>query len=146
MKTIHKSVLIWFSAQEMYNLVTDVASYPQFLPWCEQASIIEHHEHGVTAEIGMSLAGFKKAFTTHNTHIEGREVKIALVKGPFKELHGLWQFLPLGSERACRVELQLNYDFESMFGALVGPVFDKIAGTLVDAFVKRAEQVYVPSA
>jgi ribosome-associated toxin RatA of RatAB toxin-antitoxin module len=94
----------------------------------------------------MSLAGFKKAFTTHNTHIEGREVKIALVKGPFKELHGLWQFLPLGNERACRVELQLNYDFESMFGALVGPVFDKIAGTLVDAFVKRAEQVYVPSA
>jgi ribosome-associated toxin RatA of RatAB toxin-antitoxin module len=146
MKTIHKSVLIWFSAQEMYNLVTDVASYPQFLPWCEQASIIEHHEHGVTAEIGMSLAGFKKAFTTHNTHIEGREVKIALVKGPFKELHGLWQFLTLGNERACRVELQLNYDFESMFGALVGPVFDKIAGTLVDAFVKRAEQVYVPSA
>ena len=145
MKTIHKSVLIWFSAQEMYNLVTDVASYPQFLPWCEQASIIEHHEHGVTAEIGMSLGGFKKAFTTHNTHIEGREVKIALVKGPFKALHGLWQFHPLGSERACRIELQLNYDFESMFGALVGPVFDKIAGTLVDAFVKRAELVYVPS-
>ena len=145
MKTIHKSVLIWFSAQEMYNLVTDVASYPQFLPWCEQASIIEHHEHGVTAEIGMSLGGFKKAFSTHNTHIEGREVKIALVKGPFKELHGLWQFHPLGSERACRIELQLNYDFESMFGALVGPVFDKIAGTLVDAFVKRAEMVYVPS-
>ena len=142
MKTIQKSVLIWFSAQEMYDLVTDVPSYPQFLPWCEQASIIEHDELGVTAEIGMSIGGFKKAFTTRNTHTVGREVKIDLVKGPFKALNGVWQFHTLGDERACRIELQLNYDFESMFGSLVGPLFDKIASTLVDAFVKRAEQVY----
>lgn len=144
MKTIQKSVLIWFSAQEMYDLVTDVPSYPQFLPWCDQASIIEHDALGVTAEVGMSIGGFKKAFTTHNTHVQGREVRIELVKGPFKALHGVWSFTPLGEERACRIELQLNYDFESMFGALVGPLFDKIASTLVDAFVKRAEQVYTP--
>jgi ribosome-associated toxin RatA of RatAB toxin-antitoxin module len=54
----------------------------------------------------------------------------------------VWDFIPLGQEQACRVELKLSYSFDSVFGALVGPVFDKIASTLVDAFVKRAEEVY----
>jgi ribosome-associated toxin RatA of RatAB toxin-antitoxin module len=82
-------------------------------------------------------------------HIEGRQVKLELVDGPFKHLDGTWDFHPLldpntqEPQRACRIELTLNYAFESMFGSLVGPVFDKIAATLVDAFVKRAEQVYV---
>ena len=142
MKTIHKSVLIWFSAQEMYDLVTAIDDYPQFLPWCDHARIVERQENGVIAEIGMSLSGFKKSFTTQNTHIPNQEVKIELLKGPFKALNGVWSFHSLGDQRACRIELHLNYDFESIFGSLVGPLFDKIASTLVDAFVKRAEDVY----
>jgi ribosome-associated toxin RatA of RatAB toxin-antitoxin module len=65
-----------------------------------------------------------------------------LIDGPFKQLDGVWNFIPLGEEQACRVELKLSYSFDSVFGALVGPVFDRIAATLVDAFVKRAEVVY----
>ena len=148
MKTIHKSVLIWFSAEEMYALVTDVARYPEFLPWCERGSVLEQHDNSMVAEIGMSLGGFRKSFTTRNAHVPGRQVKLELVDGPFKQLHGTWDFHPLTHpntqemQRACRIELTFNYEFESLFGSLVGPLFDKIASTLVDAFVKRAEQVY----
>ncbi len=142
MKTIHKSVMIWFSAQEMYSLVADVPKYPEFLPWCESGQIVSTQEDGVTAKIGMSLGGFKKAFTTRNRQIEGQQIRVELVDGPFKQLDGLWNFVPLGQERACRVELTLNYAFEGIFGNLVGPIFDKIADSLVDSFVSRAEKVY----
>jgi len=142
MKTVEKSVLIWFTAQEMFDLVVDVASYPQFLPWCDQTEILYRHEQGMTARIGMAFGGLHKSFTTRNTHVPGRQVQLSLIDGPFKQLDGVWNFIPLGEEQACRVELKLTYSFDSVFGALVGPVFDRIAATLVDAFVKRAEVVY----
>jgi ribosome-associated toxin RatA of RatAB toxin-antitoxin module len=142
MKTIEKSVLIWFSAQEMFNLVVDVRSYPAFLPWCDNTEVLEETPDGMTARIGMALGGLHKSFTTHNTHVMARQVQLQLVDGPFKYLQGQWNFIPLGQERACRVELKLSYSFDSVFGVMVGPVFDRIAATLVDAFVKRAEMVY----
>ena len=145
MKTVNKSVLIWYSAAEMFALVTDIASYPAFLPWCDRASIVEEHEGGLTAKIGISLAGLHQSFTTRNTHEPDRKVSLQLVEGPFSKLSGQWDFIPVGdsSERACKVELTLRYDFASVaLAAVVGPVFDKIAGSLVDAFVKRAAHVY----
>jgi len=142
MKTVEKSVLIWFTAQEMFDLVVDVASYPQFLPWCDQTQILSIEDSGMTARIGMTFGGLHKSFTTRNAHVAGRQVKLSLIDGPFKQLDGVWNFIPLGEEQACRVELKLSYSFDSVFGALVGPVFDRIAATLVDAFVKRAEVVY----
>jgi len=110
--------------------------------------VVQAHDDGMTAEIGMALAGFHKSFTTRNVNQPGRQVRLQLVDGPFKQLDGTWDFHPLidpttqQAQRACRIELTLNYSFESMFGRLVGPLFDKIAATLVDAFVKRAEQIY----
>lgn len=145
MKTVHKSVLIWYSAQEMYALVTDVAKYPEFLPWCDAARVIEEGHDSMTAEIGLSFGGIRQGFTTLNTHVPGREVRLKLVKGPFSNLDGTWKFNPVGAgdERACRVELDLAYGFSNFaLQAIVGPVFDKIASSLVEAFVKRAEQVY----
>jgi len=145
MKTVHKSVLIWYSAEEMFALVVDVARYPEFLPWCDHSTVLAQDEHGMKAEIGISFGGIHQTFTTRNEHVPGREVRIKLVDGPFSNLDGKWKFIPLGAgeQRACKVELDLHYGFENAaLGALVGPVFDKIAGSLVDAFVKRAEQVY----
>lgn len=145
MKTVHKSVLIWYSAAEMFALVTDVASYPQFLPWCDQSSVIEESPEGMTAKVGISIAGLSQSFTTRNTHVEDRKVSLKLIDGPFSRLDGHWDFSPLGdgSQRACKVDFTLRYDFDNAaLAALVGPVFDKIAGSLVDAFVKRAAQVY----
>ena len=145
MKTVSKSVLIWYSPQEMYVLVTGVDQYPQFLPWCDRARVIHTDESGMTAEVGISFGGIRQTFTTRNEHVPGQQVIIKLVNGPFSQLDGEWNFLPLGdgSQRACKVELTLSYKFENAtLGKLVGPVFDKIAANLVDAFVKRAGQVY----
>lgn len=145
MKTVHKSVLIWYSPQEMFDLVTAVDDYPKFLPWCDQARVLNRDESGATAEIGIAFGGIRQTFTTRNAHQPGRQVDMQLVSGPFSRLEGQWQFQPVGdgSQRACRVELNLSYGFSNaVLGKLVGPVFDKIAGSLVDAFVKRAQQVY----
>lgn len=145
MKSVHKSVLIWYSAPEMYALVTDVASYPEFLPWCDRARVLEQGEGGMTAEVGIAFKGVRQSFTTRNEHVPGREVRLHLVRGPFSTLEGTWKFQPVGEggQRACRVDLVLDYGFSStMLATVVGPVFDRIAGSLVDAFVKRAEQVY----
>ncbi len=145
MKTVIKSVLIWYSPQEMYVLVTGVDQYPQFLPWCDHARVLSEDALGVTAEIGIAFGGVRQIFTTRNDHTPDRQVSITLIDGPFSRLDGAWNFLPLGdgSQRACRVELRLNYGFKNAtLGKLVGPVFDKIASSLMDAFVKRAAQVY----
>jgi len=145
MKNVHKSVLIWYSPEEMYALVVDVASYPQFLPWCDHASVLSEVEGGMTAEVGIAFGGIRQTFTTRNLHVAGREVAMQLIDGPFSRLDGKWRFVPLGdgAQRACKVELELRYGFDNpTLGRLVGPVFDRIAGTLVDAFVKRARQVH----
>jgi ribosome-associated toxin RatA of RatAB toxin-antitoxin module len=145
MKTVHKSVLIWYSAPEMFSLVTQIEDYPKFLPWCDRAKVLEADEHGMTAEIGISFSGLRQTFTTRNAHEPGRQVGMKLVSGPFSKLDGEWNFIPVGdaAQRACKVDLKLRYGFDNAaLAALVGPVFDKIASSLVDAFVKRAEEVY----
>jgi len=148
MKTVRKSVLIWYSAERMFALVTDIPRYPEFLPWCDRARVVSETPEGVRAEIGIAFGGIHQTFTTQNSHVPGREVHLALVDGPFSQLDGEWRFTPLGGKgeeggEACKVELELRYGFDNVaLAALVSPVFDKIAGSLVEAFVKRAEEVY----
>lgn len=145
MKKLLKSVLIWYSPEEMFRLVTDVDQYKNFLPWCHQSKVLQSSGLEMDAEVGIGMAGLNQVFVTHNTHIENREVHMKLIKGPFSNLDGTWTFEPVGdnSQRACKVTLSLEYGFSSAtLAAVVGPVFDKIAASLVDAFVKRAEQVY----
>ena len=148
MKSVHKSVLIWYSAEEMFNLVIDVDKYAQFLPWCDHAKVVTMTPTGMQAEVGIAMAGVKQTFTTQNTHVKqatGLQIAMKLVNGPFSNLEGAWDFTPVGdaAQRACKTELRLHYGFDNpVLAALVGPVFDKIAASLVDAFVKRADQVY----
>jgi ribosome-associated toxin RatA of RatAB toxin-antitoxin module len=145
MKTIHKSVLLFHSAHEMFALVTDIPRYPEFLPWCDRGEVLEASEHAMVARVGMSIGGFRHSFTTRNVHEADQRVQLELVDGPFSHLDGCWTFTPLGdgSQRACKVEFTLSYSFSSKtLAVLVGPIFDKIAANLVDAFVKRADQVY----
>ncbi|MFN0184452.1 MAG: type II toxin-antitoxin system RatA family toxin [Aquabacterium sp.] len=146
MKHVRKSVLLWYSPREMYDLVTDVPAYPGFLPWCDRAEVLGRDDAGMTARLHLAYSGLRHAFTTRNVHVPGREVTMALVDGPFSRLDGHWQFLPIGDgsqAQACRIEFSLQYDFAS--GALdrvLSPVFDRIADTFVDSFVRRAETVY----
>lgn len=143
MKHVHKQVLIWFSPAQMYELVIDVARYPEFLPWCSHTRVIEQTADGMRAVLGLSLAGVKQEFSTRNAHVPEKSVSMELEEGPFSSLHGHWTFAPIGDGHACKVVLDLKYSFSSRtLAALIGPVFDKVAATLIDAFVKRAEQVY----
>ena len=145
MKKLLKSVLIWYTPEEMFRLVTDVDQYEHFLPWCNHSKVLKFNDQGMDAEVGIGVAGVSQIFVTHNTHILNHEIQMKLVQGPFSNLDGTWTFDPVGdnSQRACKVTLSLEYGFSSAtLAAVVGPVFDKIAASLVDAFVKRAEQVY----
>ncbi|MBH1988242.1 MAG: type II toxin-antitoxin system RatA family toxin [Burkholderiales bacterium] len=158
MKHVHKSVLLWYSPREMYGLVTDVQGYPQFLPWCDRAEVIDTHDDGVTARLHIAFAGVHQAFTTRNVQMPGHSVIMNLVDGPFSKLEGTWRFIPLQKpghaapaghdpidSPACKVEFSLHYAFASRaLSLVVSPVFDRIANTFVEAFVKRAEQVHGP--
>ena len=143
--TVHKSVLIWYSPQEMFLLVTQVDQYPKFLPGCDRARVVSSDGPIDVVEIGISFSGIRLRFVTRNLHVPDRKVSIALMNGPFSGLDGEWNFTPLGdpAQRACKVDLLLNYSFDSaIFDTLVAPVFDKLASAMVDAFVKRADAVY----
>jgi ribosome-associated toxin RatA of RatAB toxin-antitoxin module len=130
-------------------VVTDVARYHEFLPWCHDSSVIEHSAAGMKAHIGMQLAGFKQGFTTLNQHIAladgGLAVQMELLDGPFSKLGGTWSFDSIkGSEMpACKVTLDLRYEIKnSMLQLAIGAAFDKIASSLVDAFIERAKKMY----
>ncbi len=144
---VERSVLVDCSAAQMRALVENIEAYPQFLPWCSAATIVSSEGGKVVATLSISYKGIKQQVTTENTHetVDGREaIHIRLVSGPFKSLDGLWNFLPL-EETACKVSLQLRYEFASrLMETVVGPVFRYIADTMVEAFVQRANVVNKP--
>jgi ribosome-associated toxin RatA of RatAB toxin-antitoxin module len=147
MKHVRKSVLLWYSPKEMYDLVTGIHAYPEFLPWCNRAELIESHADGVTARLGLAFMGVRHAFTTRNQHVPGESVTMQLVDGPFSLLDGTWIFKPLGrpgsKAQACKVEFDLRYAFaSSALETVVSPAFDRVAATFVESFVRRAEGVY----
>jgi len=154
MKHVKKSVLLWYSAHEIYELVVDVEAYPKFLPWCERAEILAREPDGLTARLHLALSGIRHAFTTRNVQVPDQSVDVSLVDGPFSHVEGLWRFVPLpvpgaagqpGSAAACKIEFELRYAFASgLLDAAISPVFDRIANTFVDSFVRRAGQVYGP--
>jgi len=142
LESINRSALLPYSPQEMFDLVSDVDAYPQFLPWCSEAQILDAEGDEVTARIDFAVSGVSKSFTTRNHHTPGRRIEMRLLEGPFSDLRGHWQFDPLGNA-GCKISLSLKYDFSSrMVRMVVGPVFGQIANTLVDAFQQRAAEVY----
>jgi len=142
MALVEKSVLIERSARQMFDLVDDVVAYPQFLPWCSRTQVEFRNEQKTVATLHISYLSVKSHFTTENDKKIPLWMKIKLVDGPFRRLEGMWRFKPL-DEHACKIEFQLSYEFSSkMFEKVIGPVFSQIANTFVDAFVKRADQVY----
>ena len=147
MKHVQKTVLLWYSPQEMFDLVIGFADYPQFLPWCNKAELLEQHEDGVTARLGLHYMGVRHSFTTRNVNVVPQSVQVQLVDGPFSLLDGTWLFKPLGrpgsDQQACKIEFEMRYAFSSpALETVVSPVFDRVANTLVDCFVRRAEEVY----
>lgn len=144
MHEIDRSVLVNYSAQQIFTLVDSVEDYPKFLPWCGETFVEVRDEHRRRAAITIDFKGIRQRFATDNTRDVPSRIDMRLAEGPFRSLDGTWQFLPLGEE-ACKVHFRLRYEFASrILEKVVGPVFEHITGSFVDAFVRRAAQVYGP--
>ncbi len=142
MAVVEKSVLVPYSAEQMFALVDDVVAYPQFLPWCGGSSVVQVNDTTVHATVDIDYHHIRHSFTTENVRQAPERIDISLKNGPFRHLDGCWLFIPL-ADSACKIQLQLHYEFSGkLLETALGPVFHYIANSFVDAFVHRAEQKY----
>lgn len=142
MSSISRQAVVPYTPQEMFDLVNDVESYPRFLPGCRSAAVLERGEDEVKASVELAKGAVRKSFTTRNRLQRHKMIEMRLVEGPFRQLEGFWRFDPLEDGRT-RVALDLDFEFSSrLVRTVVGPVFHQVANSLVDAFVRRAREVY----
>lgn len=141
MKRIARSAIVEHRAEEMFALVDDIESYPRFLPWCVAARVESRMEDTVRATLTIGLRGLRTSFTTHNDNRPGEAIDMRLVQGPFRRFAAAWRFNRL-SEEACRIELSVEYELSGPLARMLSPLFDRIADTMVDAFTRRAYEVY----
>lgn len=142
MPQISRTALVPYSAEQMYQLVNDVKSYPQFLPGCSGSRILDESASQMMAAVDVSKAGISKTFTTRNILVSNQSIIMQLVDGPFRKLMGGWKFTPIDDD-ACRIEFQLDFEFTNKLIELAfGRVFKELAGNMVQAFTVRAKEVY----
>ena len=142
MPDINKSKVVSYTPEQMYELVNDVESYSQFVPYCSESRIVSCQRDEVHAKLSFSSSGLHKSFETLNRLQPHKMIEIRLVNGPFKHLEGFWRFEAV-NDNHCRVSLDLEFEFASRWLALMfGPIFNQVASMLVDAFCKRADAVY----
>ena len=141
MPTISRSALVGHTTQDMFELVCDIESYPEFLPWCSAAKVDERSETHQLASITINQVINHSEFSTRNALETNQSITMELVDGPFKHLSGTWRFKPL-SEAACKVCLDIDFEFANpMVGRLISPAFNKVCDSLVNAFIKRADRL-----
>lgn len=142
MHTVQRSVLVPYSAAQMFDLVAGVEKYPEFMPWCGGSTVQSRDEQGMQASITISIAGIKQTFSTRNEHHYPQLITFRLVDGPFSTLTGKWEFQAL-SEDACKVLYTMEYAFANRaLEMVVGPVFNRIATSFIDSFTQRAQVCY----
>ncbi|CAE6898519.1 MAG: ubiquinone-binding protein [Pseudomonadaceae bacterium] len=139
---IQRSALLPYTAQALYDLVNDVAQYPEFLPWCASSQVLEVSDEHMRASLDIAKGGLSSRFVTRNTLVPGKSIELNLDEGPFTKLHGRWEFKALG-DKACKISLDMQFDYAgSLVRATLGPLFNQAANTLVDAFCQRAKDLY----
>ena len=142
MAIVQKSALIKYSAQQMFDLVDDIAAYPDFLPWCSGSEVMLREGNIVEAKVQIAKGGFKNSFATRNVNQSAESIAMSLLEGPFSSLEGVWSFLPL-REDASKISLDLEFEMNGMLANLAfGAVFNQICNTMVTSFTDRAKQVY----
>jgi|SRR5579862_7418539 len=142
MNTLSRSAIVPYTTRQMFELVNNIEEYPRFLPWCHSSEIISRTDKEVVATLEVVWKGIHKQFTTRNSLNPYQQVEITLENGPLKHMEGIWNFHSL-NEHACKVMLDLEFEFAGGFiDRLFQPVFQHIANTLVEAFCKRAVELY----
>ena len=138
---VRKSMLVGYPAESMFDLIEAVEHYPAFLPWCAGAVVLLRDESVVIANLSVDYHGLRMRFTTRNPKRRPQSMGIILEQGPFRRFEGDWRLTPLAAT-ACKIEFALLYEFDGAIArTLAGPVFARIADTLIDAFVARADSV-----
>ncbi|MEL7298043.1 MAG: type II toxin-antitoxin system RatA family toxin [Pseudomonadota bacterium] len=142
MRQVRRTALVAHSAEQMFDLVDDVSSYPEFLPWCSDAVEHERSLEEVHATLELNKGGVSKRFTTRNVRERGESLEMQLVDGPFSHLHGVWLFESLGPD-GSKVSLNIDFEFANvMVGMMFGAFFEQTCNSLVDAFIQRADDVF----
>lgn len=142
MKKIARTALLPYSAKQMYDIVNDVADYPNFLPWCGEAEVVLVTDLEMIASVTIAKAGIRQTFKTRNHLVPNERIEMHLLEGPFKSLKGEWSFKVLDVD-ACKIQFEVEFEVSNgLFNAAIGPIFEHIASTLVDSFCERAKQVY----
>jgi len=141
-RKVSRSALVPYSAAQMFVLVRDVESYPQFLPWCNDAEVHIRGDDFIEASLELHRGRISKRFRTRNHFRENEFLGIELVGGPFRHMSGGWDFVQLG-DSGSKVELHLVFAFESRATDVIfGRFFEHTCNTLVDSFTRRAAQIY----
>mgnify|MGYP001799083645 CR=1 FL=1 len=139
MRSVRRSALVPYEPAQMYDLVDDIPAYPECLPWCTQAEVLERDGNTVAATLELSKGGMRRAFTSRNVGTPSEKMEMHLVDGPFSHLEGVRTFLPLG-DSDCKASLSIDFEFSSpVLGMMLGGFFETTCNELVDAFTKRAE-------
>jgi len=146
MSVIERMASVPFTAEQMLLLVNDIDRYPEFLHWCHGARIESDNGSEVVAALEIGISGIYKTIRTKNTTTAGNgspaTVRIDMLDGPLKHLHGAWVFDDSG-DAGCVVHLRLEYEVHfSPLGMMLRALFDEIANSQLSAFVKRAGVVY----
>jgi len=142
MHKIERSALVRHSAIDMFHLVNDVASYPIFLKWCKSSKVLSETAEEMTAELEVAWKVLHKIFSTKNQLKEGESIKLELLDGPFESMYGEWHFKHLRDD-ACKITMEIDFEFKSSVSNFVfSAIFGQICGSLMDSFIKRADEVY----
>jgi ribosome-associated toxin RatA of RatAB toxin-antitoxin module len=141
MRDMIRTLLVARSPEVMYRLVDDIERYPEFVPGCTSAEVLERSGQEVVARLAVRRGPLRTQFTTRNRLDPGHSVHMQLVEGPFKVLEGSWNFTPVASN-GCRIEFKLRFQFSNALkSALFEPLFEETQAELLRAFVARAQSL-----
>jgi ribosome-associated toxin RatA of RatAB toxin-antitoxin module len=142
MQLVERSALVSYTAAQMFALVNDVARYPEFLPWCVAARVEDISATERVASLKIARGVLQTEFTTRNTLRQDAQIHMQLLHGPFRDLTGEWRFDAIGS-RGSRVQFRVEFEFKNRLSATAfNAVFEALCGTIIDAFVVRAQIIY----
>lgn len=130
-----------YRADQLFDLVADVAKYPQFLPWCIGAKIRTQTETELVADLTIGFGPFRESFTSRVNLLRPGKITTRYENGPFRYLNNEWNFYP--DPRGCRVDFFVDFEFRSrLLQAAIGVVFNEAVRRMVNAFMIRARAVY----
>lgn len=144
MATILRQAQSQFSQKQLFKLVNNVKHYPEFIPWCKSTDVLEQSPDILVARLSLQKGALNHSFVTQNTLVPYTSMSMQLREGPFKMFNGLWQFSKdEEADTGCLLAFQLDYEFSTRLLSLTaGAIFHQFAGSLVNLFLKRAEEIY----